>query len=178
MRKTIFTGIIIFAGLFWFAAAIGQSKTPSLKLKAFERIIMSGVAPNPVIKVGDEEIAPAITPAPIDYYIYLISRRVRNIVIDQVWIKKESYTARISRVTSKQVILENGKYSDTLVNYTNEAIWQINIQEKDITGIPPKKNIANQVANNELVIRLKDSNGSIYTRTVKKITQLKPFAGM
>jgi hypothetical protein len=47
-----------------------------------------------------------------------------------------------------------------------------------MTGIPPKKNIANQVANNELVIRLKDSNGSIYTRTVKKITQLKPFAGM
>jgi hypothetical protein len=81
-------------------------------------------------------------------------------------------------VTSKQVIVENGKYSDTLVNFTNEAVWQINIQEKDITGIPPKKNIANQVANNELVIRLKDSNGSIYTRTVKKITQLKPFAGM
>lgn len=178
MRKYLFTGIVACVCMFCYAAALGQSRTPSLQLKAFERIILSGVAPTPEIKVGDEEIEPAALKVPTDYYIYIISRRVRNIVIDQVWIKKESYSARISRVTSKQVIVENGKYSDTLVNFTNEAVWQINIQEKDMTGIPPKKNIANQVANNELVIRLKDSNGSIYTRTVKKITQLKPFAGM
>jgi len=178
VSNRIITGIVLVATVFSTAEGLGQSRTPSLQLKAFERIILSGVAPTPEIKVGDEEIEPAALKVPTDYYIYLISRRVRNIVIDQVWIKKESYSARISRVTSKQVIVENGKYSDTLVNFTNEAVWQINIQEKDMTGIPPKKNIANQVANNELVIRLKDSNGSIYTRTVKKITQLKPFAGM
>lgn len=178
MRNHLVIRILAFAPLFICSAALCQSRTPVLQLKAFERITLNGVAPTPEIKVGDKEIVAGALPAATDYYIYIISRRVPNIMIDQIWLKQESYSARISRVSSKQVILENGKYSDTLVKYTNEAVWQINIQEKDMTGIQPKKNIANQVANNELVIRLKDSKGSVYTRTVKKIIQLRPFAEM
>ncbi len=178
MRKHTLIRILAIAPLFFGAAALGQSRTPALQLKAFERITLSGVAPTPEIKVGDKEIVATALPAATDYYIYIISRRVPNIMIDQVWLKQESYSARISRVSAKQVILENGQQTDTLVNYTNEAVWQIIIQEKDMNVIKPKKNVANQVANNDVVIRLKDNKGSVYTRTVKKITQLRPFAGM
>jgi hypothetical protein len=38
--------------------------------------------------------------------------------------------------------------------------------------------MAIQVAENELVLRMSDKNGAIYNRTVKKFSQLKPFAGM
>jgi hypothetical protein len=76
------------------------------------------------------------------------------------------------------VILENGKQTDTLVKYVDEAVWQIIIKEKDKTGGKLKKDIAEKVSCNELVLRVKDKNGIVYTRTVKTITQLKPFAGM
>lgn len=178
MHKYIFTGIVAFAFLFCSTAAIGQSGTSSIKLSAYKRITLNGVAPSVEIKVGDEEKAPAGTSAPTDYFIYLITNRVPNLQLNQVWIQQELYTASLSRVTSKPVVLENGKYSDTLVQYTKKTVWQITLTGKDMTGIQPKKVIANQVASNELVLRLSDSKGAIYTRTVKNITTLKPFAGM
>ena len=73
--------------------------------------------------------------------------------------------------------MENGKFSDTLVHLTKEAVWQINISEKDMTGTQPKRGIAKQVSSNELVLRLTDKNGSVYIRTVKNIKQLSPLAG-
>ncbi|MFN7538768.1 MAG: hypothetical protein ACK5RQ_01830 [Bacteroidota bacterium] len=178
MRKYLFTGIVACVCMFCYAAALGQSRTPSLKLTAFKRSILNGVAPSSVIKVGDEEIPNTNAPAQIEYYIYLLASRVSNLELNQVWIQQELYTATLSRVNSKSVVLENGKFSDTLVHFTKEAVWQINISEKDMTGTQPKKNIAKQVAANELVLRLSDRKGAVYTRTIKNITPLKPFAGM
>ena len=178
MHKLIFTGIISFACLFYCVAASSQSRTPSIKLAAFQRIILNGVAPTPVVKVGGEEITATDAPTQSEYFLYLITSRVSNLQLSQVWINRELYTATLNRVNTRSVVLENGKYSDTLVKYTREAIWQISIQEKDASGMQPKKNMAAQVAGNELVIRLTNNKGSIYTRTLKTIPQLKPFAGM
>lgn len=44
-------------------------------------------------------------------------------------------------------------------------------------GTQPKRGIAKQVAANELVLRLIDRKGAVYTRTIKNITQLSPNAG-
>jgi len=96
--------------MFCYAAALGQSRTPSLKLTAFKRSILNGVAPSSVIKVGDEEIPNTNAPAQIEYFIYLIASRVSNLELNQVWIQQELYTATLSRVNSKSVVLENGKY--------------------------------------------------------------------
>lgn len=178
MRTTLFTGIITFLGLCSYSTALSQSSPPSLKVKAYERITLSGVAPSAEIKVGGEEMHVARKPTKPDYFIYLIANKVPNLKVDRVWIKKDLYTATISKVTSKPVILENGKQSDTLVKYVDEAVWQIIIKEKDKTGGKLKKDIADKVSCNELVLRVKDKNGIVYTRTVKTITQLKPFAGM
>jgi uncharacterized protein (DUF2344 family) len=163
--------------MFCYAAALGQSRTPSLKLTAFKRSILNGVAPSSVIKVGDEEIPNTNAPAQIEYFIYLIASRVSNLELNQVWIQQELYSASLSRVTAKPVLLENGKFSDTLVHFTKEAVWQIKIAEKDMTGTQPKRGIAKQVSSNELVLRLTDKNGSVYIRTVKNIKQLSPLAG-
>jgi len=178
VRTHIYTGILVMVGLCWFSAALGQSRTPSLQLKAFERIILNGVAPTPEINVGDEEIKKNAMPVQSEFFIYIIANRVSNLKLEQIWIKQELYTATISRVTSKPVLLKDGKHTDTLVHNTKEAVWQISLTGKDLTGIQPKKNMAIQVAANELVLRMSDKNGAIYNRTVKKFSQLKPFAGM
>jgi hypothetical protein len=75
------------------------------------------------------------------------------------------------------VVLQEGKKKDTLVKYTDEMVWQVKIIGKDSTGIKPKKDIANQVKSNELVIRLNDASGHIYTRTNKQITVLEAVRG-
>ncbi|MFY8005907.1 MAG: hypothetical protein ACOVOY_01615 [Sediminibacterium sp.] len=177
MRKYLFTGIVACVCMFCYAAALGQSRTPSLKLTAFKRSILNGVAPSSVIKVGDEEIPNSTIPPQTEYYIYLIASRISNLQLTQVWIQQELYSASLSRVTAKPVLLENGKFSDTLVHFTKEAVWQIKIAEKDMTGTQPKRGIAKQVSSNELVLRLTDKNGSVYIRTVKNIKQLSPLAG-
>ncbi len=177
MRTHIYTGILVMVGLCWFGSALGQSRIPSIKLQAFERIILNGVAPTPEIKVGDEEITKTAMPVQSEYFIYIIANRVSNLKLEQIWIKQELYTATISRVTSKSVVLENGKFSDTLVHFTKEAVWQINISEKDMTGTQPKRGIAKQVSSNELVLKLSDKKGAVYTRIIKNITQLSPLAG-
>ena len=178
MRKPLFTGILAFVGLCCYASAHGQSNTPSLKLKAYERITLSGVAPSAEIKVGGEETLVASKSPKPDYYIYLIANKMPNIKLDRVWIKQELYTATMVSVTSKPVLLENGKQTDTLVKYVKEPVWQIIIKDKDKSGSKPKKDIADKEASNELVFRLIDKNGTFYTRTIKTITHLKPFAGM
>lgn len=178
MRKYIIIGIVAFSFLIFCFAASSQSRIPAIQLSAFKRSILNGVAPSPIINVGDEEIAKSDIPAQSEYFIYLIAHKVSNLQLKQVWIQQELYTATLSRVTSKPVLLENGKHTDTLVKNTKQAVWQITITGKEITGTQPKKVIANQVASNELVLTLSDRKGTLYIRTVKNITQLKPFAGM
>jgi hypothetical protein len=75
------------------------------------------------------------------------------------------------------IVLQEGKKKDTLVKYTDELVWQIKILGKDTTGIKPKKDIATQVKANELVIRLIDPSGHIYTRTCKHINKLEATRG-
>ena len=178
MRRILFTGIIAWVGLCWNVAALAQSSAPSLRLKAYERLTLPGVAPSAEIKVGGEEMIVADKPNQPAYYIYLIANKVPNIKLDRVWIKQQLYSATLVSVTSKPVLLENGKQSDTLVTFTKEAVWQIIIKDKDTSGSKLKKDMADKVASNELVIRLYTKNGTVYTRTVKAFTHVKPFAGM
>ncbi|MCA6495796.1 MAG: hypothetical protein IM564_11595, partial [Chitinophagaceae bacterium] len=119
----------------------------------------------------DEEIPNTNAPAEIEYFIYLIASRVSNLELNQVWIQQELYSASLSRVTAKPDLLENGKFSDTLVHFTKEAVWQIKIAEKNMTGTQPKRGIAKQVSSNELILRLTDKKGAVYTRIIKNITQ-------
>ena len=178
MHKSLFTGILVLVGFFGYAVAYGQSSTPSLCVKAFERITLAGVAPSVEIKVGGEEKPVTIIPPKTEYYIYLLAIKMPSIQLYRVWIKQELYAATINRVTSNPIVLENGKYSDTLFKFEDETVWQIKIREKVITGSKPKKDISGKVATNELVIQLKDKKSKVYTRTVKTIHVLKPFAGM
>lgn len=177
MRRSLFIAVLAFCGMS-VGIAHAQSSSPSLRIKAYQRVTISGVAPSAEIKVGGKETPVKITPTKPVYYIYLIANKVPYIKLERVWINQELYTATINRVPSKPVLLVNGKQTDTLVRYTDEAVWQISIKDKDNTGIKPKKDIADKVAANELVLRLNDKNGTVYTRTVKSITKLEPAPGM
>lgn len=179
MRRTTITGILAFLGLSLMAnGQTNSSTTPSLKVKAYERIFIKGVAPSPVIEVGGKETKVQVTPTKPVYYIYLIANKVPYIKVERVWLKQQLYTASITRVPSKPVLIDNGKQKDTLVKYTDEAVWQISIKDLVTNGTKPKKDIAAQVAANELVLRLNDKKGAVYTRAVKTITKLEPQAGM
>lgn len=179
MRRSVFIGIVAFFGLSLLAK--GQTNTPttpSLRLRAYERVFISGVAPSPVIEVGGKETKVQVVPTKPVYYIYLIANKVPYIKIERVWIKQQLYTATINRVATKPVLIENGKQKDTLVKYTDEAVWQITIKDLVTNGTKPKKDIADKVAANELVLRLNDKNGAVYTRVAKTFTKLEPQAGM
>jgi len=179
MRTSVFTAIVAFLGLSLFCQ--GQTNTPttpSLRLRAYERIFINGVAPSPVIEVGGKETKVQVIPTKPVYYIYLIANKVPYIKIERVWIKQQLYTATITKVGIKPVLIENGKHMDTLVKYTDEAVWQISIKDRVTNGTKPKKDIADKVAANELVLRLNDKNGYVYTRAIKTITKLEPEAGM
>ncbi|OYY21936.1 MAG: hypothetical protein B7Y69_08225 [Sphingobacteriia bacterium 35-40-8] len=162
--------------------AKGQTNTPttpSIRLKAYERVFVSGVAPSPVIEVGGKETKVQVIPTKPVYYIYLIANKVPYIKIERIWIKQQLYTATITKVASKPVLIENGKQKDTLVRYTDEAVWQISIKDKVTNAATKsKKDIANKVAANELVLRLNDKNGCVYTRVAKTFTKLEPAPGM
>jgi hypothetical protein len=175
MRKSLFTGILAFLGLS--LVANGQTNipsTPSLRLRAYERVFINGVAPSPVMELGGKETKVQVIPTKPVYYIFLIANKVPYIKIERVWIKQQLYT----RVANKPVLIENGKQKDTLVKYTDEAVWQITIKDKVTNGTKPKKDIADKVAANELVLRLNDKSGAVYTRIAKTFTKLEPQAGM
>ncbi|MEY2903698.1 MAG: hypothetical protein RLY89_2804 [Bacteroidota bacterium] len=179
MRKSLFTGILAFLSLS--LVANGQTNipsTPSLRLRAYERVFINGVAPSPVMELGGKETKVQVIPTKPVYYIFLIANKVPYIKIERVWIKQQLYTATITRVANKPVLIENGKQKDTLVKYTDEAVWQITIKDKVTNGTKPKKDIADKVAANELVLRLNDKSGAVYTRIAKTFTKLEPQAGM
>jgi len=179
MRKSLFIGILAFMGLS--LVTNGQTNTPtnpSLRLRAYERVFINGVAPSQVIEVGGKEAKVQMIPNKPLYYIYLIANKVPYIKIERVWVKQQLYTASIKRVATKPVLIENGKQKDTLVKYTDEAVWQVTIKDKVTNGTKPKKDIADKVAANELVLRLNDKSGAVYTRVAKTFTKLEPQAGM
>jgi hypothetical protein len=169
---------ILFMSLTIIASAIFAQKTsPSLRLKSFQRGYISGVAPTNTVELGGKETtAPSKTHTP-EYFIYMIANKVPYLKIERVWIKQQLYLASIDKVATLPVVLQEGKKKDTLVKYTDEMVWQVKIIGKDSTGIKPKKDIANQVKSNELVIRLNDPSGHIYTRTNKQITVLEAVRG-
>ena len=179
MCKSVLTCIVTLLSLS--ISGFGQTHvatSPWLKLRAYERTFIPGVALSPEIEVGGKETTVKIIPTKPVFYIYLLANKLPNIKIEQIWIRQESYTATITRVPSKSVLIENGKQKDTLVKYTNEAVWQINIKDKVSNGPKPKKDIADKVAANELVLLLNDKKGFTYTRVLKNITKLEPAAGM
>jgi hypothetical protein len=179
MRTSLLIGIVAFLGLSLIAK--GQTNTssnPSIRLRAYERVFINGVAPSPVIEVGGKEAKVQVIPTKPVYYIYLIANKVPYIKIERVWIKQQLYKATITRVPAKPVLIENGKQKDTLVKYTDEAVWQVQILDKVTNGTKPKKDIADKVAANELVLRLNDKKGYVYTRVAKTFTKLEPAAGM
>lgn len=179
MRKSVFTVIMAFLGLSFLAnGQTNKPTTPSLRLRAYERVFINGVAPSQVIEVGGKEAKVQMIPNKPLYYIYLIANKVPYIKIERIWVKQQLYTASITRVTTKPVLIENGKQKDTLVKYTDEAVWQITIKDKVTNGTKPKKDIADKVAANELVLRLNDKTGAVYTRIAKTFTKLEPAAGM
>lgn len=179
MRRSVYIGIVAFLGLFLIAnGQTNKSTNPSLRLRAYERVFINGVAPSPVMEVGGKEAKVQIIPTKPVYYIYLIANKVPYIKIERVWVKQQLYTATISRVATKPVLIENGKQKDTLIKYTDEAVWQVSIKNKVTKGSKPKKDIADKVAANELVLRLNDKSGAVYTRVAKTFTKLEPQAGM
>lgn len=155
------------------SAVFSQKTSPSLRLKSFQRSYISGVAPTNTIELGGKETPSTTKALAPEYYIYLLANKVPYLKIERVWIHQQLYIASINKVAILPVVLQDGKKKDTLVKYTDEMVWQIKIIGKDSTGIKPKKDIANQVKFNELVLRLNDPSGHIYTRTNKHINVLE-----
>jgi hypothetical protein len=158
-------------------SVFAQKTSPSLRLKAYQRSYISGVAPTPVVEVGGKETSIATKSQEPTYYIYLLANKVPYLKIERVWIKNQLYLATITKINQKPVVLDNGKRKDTLVKYTDEMVWQVKITGKDHTGITPKKDIDDQVKANELVLRLVDQNDHVFTRTAKHITVLEAERG-
>ena len=169
MRKIAFS----IAFLMIVSIGVSQKSQPSLRLKSFQRSSISGVAPTSTIEIDGKEKANHTAPSSSSYFIYLIAYKVPYLKIERVWIKQQLYKASIDKVSKLPVVLENGKRKDTLVKYTDEKVWQIKILGKDTTGIKPKNDIADMVKSNELVLRLNDPSGNVYTRSSKHIQILE-----
>ena len=162
---------------FSISSGYAQKTTPSLKLKSYQRGYISGVAPTPTVEIGGKQTEAASAAREPEYFIYLIANKVPYLKIERIWIRQQLYLATIDLVTSKPVILKNGNKADTLVRYTDEAVYQIKITGKDTTGIKPKKDIADEVKANEMVLRLTDKYGKVFTRTAKHISILEAERG-
>ena len=169
-KAALFLSLIIMTG-----TVFSQKTTASLRLKSFQRSYISGVAPTNTIELGGKETPSTTKTHAPEYYIYLLANKVPYLKIERVWIHQQLYLASIDKVAILPVVLQDGKKKDTLVKYTDEMVWQIKIIGKDSTGIKPKKDIADQVKSNELVLRLNDPSGHIYTRTNKHVTVLESF---
>lgn len=159
------------------SAVFSQKSASLLRLKSYQRSYISGVAPSATIEIGGKETIPNSVATAPEYFIYLIAYKVPYLKIERVWIKQQLYLASIEKVTHLPVVLQDGKKKDTLVKYTDELVWQIKIIGKDSSAIKPQKDIANQVKANELVIRLNDPAGHVYTRTNKHISILDAVRG-
>jgi len=127
--------------------------------------------------LGGKQTATASAAKEPQYLIYLIANKLPYLKIERVWIRQQLYLANIHLITDKPVVVKNGIKLDTLVKYTDEAVYQINITGKDKTGIRPKNDIADQVRANEMVLRLTDKSGKVFTRTSKHITVLEAERG-
>ena len=173
MKKSV----LLILTVFCFVTVFSQKTTPSLRVKAYQRSYLSGVAPTTIVEIGGKETASAAVVHDPEYFIYLIANKVPYLKIERVWIKKQLYLASIEKINEKPVVIVDGKKKDTLIKYTDEMVWQIKIVRKDSTGIKPKKDIADQVKANELVIRLNDKSGNVFTRTVKNIAVLEAQRG-
>ena len=159
------------------SSVFAQKTSPSLRLKAYQRSYISGVAPTPVVALGGKETTTAAASQEPTYYIYLLANKVPYLKIERVWIKNQLYLATIDKINEKPVVLDNGKRKDTLVKYTDEMVWQVKITGKDNTGITPKKDIEDQLKANELVLRLVDQNEHVFTITAKHFTVLEAEKG-
>ncbi len=158
-------------------AVFSQKNQPSLKLKSYQRGYISGVAPTSSIELGGKETAAPAAKLHSEYFIYLLAYKVPYLKIERVWIRQQLYLANIDQITKLPIVLQEGKKKDTLVKYTDELVWQIKILGKDTSGIKPKKDIATQVKANELVIRLNDPSGHVYTRASKHINIIEAIRG-
>lgn len=171
MKRTVLVLIL------FFSVGLLAAQKNSLRLIAFQRNYISGVAPTPVIEIGGKEISVrASTPEP-EYFIYLLSKKLSSLKIESVWIKKHLYPASMVNVPCKPVLLTNGlRQKDTLVGYTDEDVWQIKITGK-AKNTKPKKDIAALLRENELVVKIADKQSRYYTRSVRYITKLEPDRG-
>ena len=168
--------ITLLSVLFFTVVSLAAQK-PSLTVKAFERYHISGLPPTPVIEIGGKETVTTRPPSGPEYFIYLIASQMPLVKMESVWIKKDLYKASITKVTCKPVILNNGIQNDTLVRYTDEEVWQINLTGKIKKYSKPAKSISALVSGNELVLRLQDKKGNYYTRSVKYISKLESTRG-
>jgi hypothetical protein len=168
----------LFIGLSMIVCMVfSQKNPPSLKLRSYQRGYISGVAPTATIELGGKETAAAAVSNTPEYLIYLVAYKVPYLKIERIWIKQQLYLATIDKVTNLPIVIQEGKKKDTLVKYTDEMVWQIKIIGKDSKGIKPNKDIEKQVKANELVIRLNDPSGHIYTRITKHIQILEAVRG-
>ena len=163
--------------ILFISAGLLSAQEPSLQLKAFQRYHLSGLPPTPVIEIGGKETVAKSPSSEPDYFIYLLIYKMPFLTLESVWIRKHLYKAELNKVACKPVLLSNGIQNDTLVRYTDEEVWQINITGKVSAKTRPAKSISTLVAGNELLVRLRNKQGRYYTRSVKYITNLESSRG-
>ena len=171
MKKTVFVLML------FFTTAVLVAQKPSLTLKAFQRYYIGGMPPNPVIEVGGKEVDVKSKTAEPEYFIYLITGKIPSLKIESVWIKKQLYQATMQTVACKPVVIKTGFRVDTLIQYSEENVWQIRITGKDKNLKMNKKNISALLLENELVVKLRDRKGSLYTQAVKHFITLESERG-
>lgn len=171
MKKTV---IVL---MLFFTSTVLVAQKPSLTLKAFQRYYIGGMPPNPVLEVGGKEVKVISKTAEPEYFIYLISAKHPSLKIESVWINKQRYQATMQTVSCKPVVINTAFRKDTLIAYTEENVWQIRITGKEKNLQMSKKNISPLLLENELVVKLRDKKGSLYTQTVKHFISLESERG-
>jgi hypothetical protein len=171
MKKTMLLLLFCFAGLLLTAQT-------TFRLKAFERSYIGGIAPTPAIEPGGKEIPATVNNPQPEYFIYVLNKKNTTLRTETVWIKKRSYPVSTKKLSwGRPVLIDNiTMKKDTLIANKDSYIWQIKI-----TGGSKKvlvtKDLSRLVKENELVVKLRDSQGRYYTRSVKNITRLEPERG-
>jgi hypothetical protein len=153
---------------------VGFAQKPSLTLKAYKRFHVSGRAPAVVAETGEKAVVKKPEPT---YLLYLVANKLPYLRIDRIWINHELYLGKMEKITVKPVISETAFRKDTLVRNTDETVWQIVITGKPESNFKPRKDVETLVAKNEIVLRLYDKKGVLFTRTTKTIKLLESSGG-
>ena len=174
MKLNDITLLLLFAIPF-----IGCAQTNAClkKTHAYSRSVLGGAAPIDPVEVGGKVIKSQAANNK-EFFVYLQTCDVNTVSITSVWINGLRYSGRAEKTKSPVVLtntsLSTKGISETLVDKTNQSVWEVVLTSNDSQS-RPATSVQKKIDSNALVIR-GILNGKAFTASSKQIKELQPVA--